>query len=83
MYSNVDADGNYVVANPISGYDWFLQSLCSAHLEQRFQWGENLGVEGKGANSRFLYVTLFHAMTLSPESFISSSLICLRQTICS
>ena len=25
--------------------DWFLQSLCSAHLEQKHQWGEGIGLE--------------------------------------
>mmetsp|Transcript_3280 Transcript_3280/g.5509 ORF Transcript_3280/g.5509 Transcript_3280/m.5509 type:complete len:95 (+) Transcript_3280:173-457(+) len=28
-----------------NGYDWFLQSLCSAHLEQKHQWGEGIGLE--------------------------------------
>lgn len=25
--------------------DWFFQSLCSAHLEEKHQWGEGMGVE--------------------------------------
>jgi hypothetical protein len=25
--------------------DWFLQSLCSAHLEEHHQFGEGIGVE--------------------------------------
>lgn len=25
--------------------DWFLQSLCSAHMEQKHQWGEGIGLE--------------------------------------
>lgn len=25
--------------------DWFYQSFCSAHLEQRHQWGEGIGME--------------------------------------
>ena len=45
-YSNTDAAGNYVAAAPISnGADWFMQSLCSAHLEEKHQWGEGIGLE--------------------------------------
>jgi hypothetical protein len=44
-YGNADADGNYVVAAPPSEADWFFQSLCSAHLEQKHQWGEGIGLE--------------------------------------
>jgi hypothetical protein len=36
-YGNADADGNYVVAALPSEADWFFQSLCSAHLEQKYQ----------------------------------------------
>jgi hypothetical protein len=36
-YGNADADGNYVVSSPPSVADWFFQSLCSAHLEQKHQ----------------------------------------------
>ena len=25
--------------------DWFYQSLCSAHLEEKHQWGAGIGVE--------------------------------------
>lgn len=25
--------------------DWFFMSMCSAHLEQRHQWGDGVGVE--------------------------------------
>jgi hypothetical protein len=25
--------------------DWFYQSFCSAHLEEKHQWGERLGLE--------------------------------------
>lgn len=45
-FSNTDADGNYVAAAPISnGADWFMQSLCSAHLEEKHQWGAGIGFE--------------------------------------
>lgn len=45
-YSNTDADGNYVVALPISnGADWLMQSLCSSHLELKHQWAPGVGVE--------------------------------------
>lgn len=44
-YSNTDVDGNYVVVNLPSQADWVMQSLCSAHLEQRHQWGSGIGFE--------------------------------------
>lgn len=25
--------------------DWFYQSFCSAHLEEKHQWGEGIGLE--------------------------------------
>ena len=25
--------------------DWFFQSLCSAHMEQKHQWGDGIGLE--------------------------------------
>jgi len=43
--SNVDIDGNYVVALTPSKADWIMQSLCSAHLEHRHQWGPGIGME--------------------------------------
>eukprot|EP00746_Dinoflagellata_sp_MGD_P152769 gnl/MRDRNA2_/MRDRNA2_83870_c0_seq1.p1 gnl/MRDRNA2_/MRDRNA2_83870_c0~~gnl/MRDRNA2_/MRDRNA2_83870_c0_seq1.p1 ORF type:complete len:771 (-),score=170.08 gnl/MRDRNA2_/MRDRNA2_83870_c0_seq1:463-2601(-) len=52
--SNVDIDGNYIVAEgstadvkatPPTKADWLMQSLCSAHLETKHQWGTGLGVE--------------------------------------
>jgi hypothetical protein len=36
-YGNTDAEGNYVVFKPPRVADWFYQSLCSAHLEQKHQ----------------------------------------------
>ena len=56
-YTNTDADGNWVVSgqNATTGIwnrtvlpseaDWSYQSFCSAHLEQKHQWGEGIGVE--------------------------------------
>lgn len=44
-YGNTDASGKYVVSELPTEADWFYQSLCSAHLEQRHQWGEGVGVE--------------------------------------
>jgi len=44
-YANTDANGNYVVAEEVAEADWFMQSLCSAHLEQKHQWGEGIGLE--------------------------------------
>jgi hypothetical protein len=44
-YGNTDAEGNYVVLEPLTEADWFMQSLCSAHLEQKHQWGEGIGLE--------------------------------------
>jgi hypothetical protein len=41
----IDAAGKYVMWKKPSGYDWFLQSLCSAHLEQKHQWGDGIGLE--------------------------------------
>ena len=46
--SNVDVNGNYIVgstATAPSKADWLMQSLCSAHLEVRHQWGNGMGVE--------------------------------------
>jgi hypothetical protein len=44
-YSNCDASGKYVVdAIPLET-DWFFQSFCSAHLEEKHQWGEGIGLE--------------------------------------
>eukprot|EP00986_Skeletonema_menzelii_P002778 scaffold790_cov149-Skeletonema_menzelii.AAC.23 len=44
-YGNTDASGKYTMWKMPNGYDWFLQSLCSAHLEQKHQWGEGIGLE--------------------------------------
>ena len=49
-YSNTDADGNFVLAATPSRADWNMQSLCSAHMEERHQWGPGIGLE----NSVFL-----------------------------
>jgi hypothetical protein len=44
-FGNTDAAGNYVVRAELTEADWFMQSLCSAHLEQKHQWGEGIGLE--------------------------------------
>lgn len=44
-YGNCDADGNYVVTETPTETDWFFQSFCSAHLEEKHQWGEGIGLE--------------------------------------
>lgn len=52
MDSNVDKDGNYVLVSlPKAGgvaqreADWTMQSLCSAQLAEKHQWGEGKGFE--------------------------------------
>lgn len=44
-YGNTNADGKYVVSEIPSEADWFYQSLCSAHLEEKHQWGKAIGLE--------------------------------------
>ena len=44
-YSNTDAEGNYVVIREPSQADWLMQSLCSAHLELKHNWGPGIGFE--------------------------------------
>lgn len=50
-FSNTDADGCGIWTEimdserPANGVDWLMQSLCSAHLEEKHQWGPGLGVE--------------------------------------
>jgi hypothetical protein len=45
-YGNTAANGTWAYTNHISGgADWFFQSFCSAHLEEKHQWGEGIGVE--------------------------------------
>jgi len=51
-FSNTDADGNWAtgtyhahdVRTPTFA-DWNMMSLCSAHLEEKHQWGTGIGVE--------------------------------------
>jgi hypothetical protein len=43
-YGNTDAEGNYVVANLPLEADWFYQSFCSAHVEQKYQWAPGIGL---------------------------------------
>ena len=44
-HDTVDADGKYVASAEPKSADWFIQSLCSAHLEEKHQWGEGIGLE--------------------------------------
>eukprot|EP00931_Biecheleriopsis_adriatica_P032894 TRINITY_DN1913_c0_g1_i4.p1 TRINITY_DN1913_c0_g1~~TRINITY_DN1913_c0_g1_i4.p1 ORF type:complete len:756 (-),score=155.51 TRINITY_DN1913_c0_g1_i4:94-2361(-) len=44
-HSNVDIRGNYIVVKEPSKADWLMQSLCSAHVEPKHQWGPGVGVE--------------------------------------
>mmetsp|Transcript_8874 Transcript_8874/g.13445 ORF Transcript_8874/g.13445 Transcript_8874/m.13445 type:complete len:830 (+) Transcript_8874:287-2776(+) len=49
-FSNTDAEGggnweDIMQPTAPSRADWLMQSLCSAHLEERHQWGAGLGVE--------------------------------------
>lgn len=44
-YGNTNADGKYVMYKQPKESDWFFQSLCSAHLEQKHQWGNGIGLE--------------------------------------
>lgn len=42
--SNTNAEGLWIVGSePRIEYDWFYQSLCSAHMEEAHQWGEGIG----------------------------------------
>lgn len=59
-FSNTDAEGNYVVSEVPAETDWFLQSRCSAHLEEKHQWGENIGVEGMHDTSFQIVRLLIH-----------------------
>jgi len=43
--SNVNLAGEYIVVAAPSRADWLMQSLCSAHLEVKYQWGAGIGVE--------------------------------------
>ena len=45
-YSNTDVEGNYIVDRGLPGRaDWLMQSLCSAHLEEKHQWADGIGLE--------------------------------------
>jgi hypothetical protein len=62
-YSNTDVNGNYTVANgPPTQADWLMQSLCSAHLEEKHQWGPEIGVEDD------MFMTNEEWMTYEPGS---------------
>ena len=61
-YGNCDADGNYVVTEVPHEADWFFQSFCSAHLEQKHQWGEGIGLEDD------IFMTLEEWINYAPGS---------------
>lgn len=61
-YGNTDAEGNYVISEIPTETDWFFQSFCSAHLEQKHQWGEGIGVEDD------MFVTNEEWITYEPGS---------------
>merc|ERR1719197_761825 len=49
-YSNTDENGcgmwsDIMATSFPTDADWLMQSLCSAHLEEKHQWGNGLGVE--------------------------------------
>eukprot|EP00977_Amphora_coffeiformis_P030186 scaffold45304_cov191-Amphora_coffeaeformis.AAC.1 len=44
-FGNTDAEGNYVSDGVPSEADWNMMSLCSAHLIQKYQWGDGIGTE--------------------------------------
>lgn len=44
-HSNVNTSGAYIVVKEPTKADWLMQSLCSAHLAAKFQWGPGLGVQ--------------------------------------
>jgi len=44
-FSNTDAQGNWAVKYPTTEADWLMQSLCSAHLEEKHQFGKGIGFE--------------------------------------
>lgn len=46
--SNTDADGVWAMEAqylPRIEYDWFYQSFCSAHMDEKHQWGMGIGFE--------------------------------------
>lgn len=59
-YGNCDAAGNYVVSDEPLETDWFFQSFCSAHLEEKHQWGEGIGLEDD------IFMTLEEWITYKP-----------------
>ena len=69
-YSNTDDEGNYVAAAEIrNGADWFIQSLCSAHLEEKHQWGEGIGLE----DDTFITNEEWMSYASDAESFVGLS----------
>ncbi|CAJ1928809.1 unnamed protein product [Cylindrotheca closterium] len=61
-YSNTDADGKWAMEEYPSEADWMMQSLCSAHLEEKHQWGEGIGFEDD------IYITNEEWMRYAPNA---------------
>lgn len=73
-YSNTDANGTYVAKKVPAEADWLLMSLCSAHLEQKHQWGEGIGLEDD------VFITneewskhLFRRRIIGPQNILAES----------
>lgn len=60
-FSNTDEDGNWVVRELPTYADWLMQSLCSAHLEEKYQWGANRGLEDR------LFITVEEWISLEDD----------------
>jgi hypothetical protein len=44
-FGNTDANGTYAKFKMVAEADWFFQSFCSAHLAQKHQFGDGIGLE--------------------------------------
>jgi hypothetical protein len=44
-YGDTSADGTFVTESARYEGEWTFHSFCSAHLEEKLQWGANLGLE--------------------------------------
>lgn len=67
--SNTNAAGLWVVEKlPRIEYDWFYQSLCSAHMEEAHQWGDSIGFE----DDLFITNEEWHNF-LPDETFVGNS----------
>ena len=67
--SNTNAEGLWAVRSlPRIEYDWFYQSLCSAHMEEAHQWGPGIGVE----DDLFITNEEWHTF-LDDQTFVGNS----------